>query len=118
MSEQPMEMSAEQVRELVIRMASLNPVEFDAAMVAVSESLSDEEFGRYSRLYKQNYQGGDLVEKLTNAYDAHPATAHAMQNAALKLLMDKKTTMLTQLDSLTQQIAGVVESIQQHVPQA
>lgn len=108
---------SEQVKAAVIRLASLQPVEFDAAMVAVSESLSDEEFGRYSRLYKQNYQGADLVEKLTNAYDAHPATAHAMQAAALSMMQEQAAGLQGQLTALQERMAAINAEFEAYAPQ-
>lgn len=72
--------------EVIVELAARDTAAFDEAMVSVSDGLSDEEFGRYSRLYKSNFIGADYPAKVRNAYQASPITAHAMQGAALVLM--------------------------------
>ena len=95
------------VCEAVVTLAAKDTSAFDEAMVSVSADLSDEEFGRYSRLYKSNFTGADYPSKVRNAYEKSPITAHAMQGAALTILNAEAQRIAAELAAVQAQMAVI-----------
>lgn len=93
--------------EAVVALAAKDTAAFDEAMVAVSADLSDEEFGRYSRLYKSNFVGESYPDKVRHAYESSPITAHAMQAAALSMLQAEARALQVQIAEIQKQMQGI-----------
>lgn len=81
------------VKGVVIEVATANPIAFQAAMSEVSAELSDEELGRYTRLFMGNLKGANVVEQYESAFEGAETTQRAMVAAAERLLGESVTRL-------------------------
>jgi len=108
---------ADPVRAEVVRVASVDPAAFTAALVQASADLSDAELGAYSRILIGNLQGADLVEKYSNAYDGSAANAHAMQGAAMMRLQEEYAVKAAEAQAVLKKIGMIQAEFAAYQPQ-